>query len=117
MSGTLTLLFYHLLHHREAVASLTQELDDQLGLLDEGSNYNYQNFDSTLPYTRACVLENYGITPVFTMPLPRVVTSKSCMIQIHAFGATSSAYKAESSTIAGLSCFHSPNSSSPTNIS
>lgn len=76
-SGTLTLLFYHLLHCPKAAARLTKELDDQLELLDEDSNYNYQTLESTLPYTRACIQENYRITPVFTMPLPRVVTGKS----------------------------------------
>jgi cytochrome P450 len=75
-SGTLTLLFYHLLHSPKAASLLTKELDDQIELLDKDSNYNYQTLDSKLPYTRACIQENYRITPVFTMPLPRVVTGK-----------------------------------------
>lgn len=76
-SGTLTLLFYHLLHSPKVAAHLTKELDDQLELLDEGSSYIYQNLDSTLPYAHACIQENYRITPVFTMPLPRMVTGTS----------------------------------------
>lgn len=77
-SSTLSLLFYHLLHNRHAAEKLTHELVSQLSPFQEaGSEVAYSGLESKLPYSMACIKENFRITPVFTMPLPRLVTSPS----------------------------------------
>ena len=77
-SGTLTLLFYHLLHSPDIAAKLTEELTQKLESSAHGT-YPYTGLESRLSYATACIQENYRITPVFTMPLARVVTQPGGM--------------------------------------
>ena len=71
-SGTLTLLFAHLLQNPEILNRVVEELDAVLNEL-EGSIVPVNGLEAKLPYTMACVNENFRINPVFTMPLPREV--------------------------------------------
>ncbi|KAH8807787.1 cytochrome P450 [Xylogone sp. PMI_703] len=75
-SGTLTLLFYHLLHHPEVYQRLKEELDQKLEYCLDGS-YSFTGLESKLPYTMACIRENFRLTPVFTMPLTRTVVPEN----------------------------------------
>jgi cytochrome P450 len=77
-SGTLTLLFYHLLHNQDVYRRLREETDQQLDFLREGS-YSFTGLENKLPFTMACVRENFRLTPVFTMPLARMVPRDSGM--------------------------------------
>lgn len=78
-SGTLTLLFYHLLHNPAAAKKLSEELVAGLSLpLADADAQNmalpaFSGLEMQLPYTTACIRENFRISPVFTMPLPRKV--------------------------------------------
>ncbi|KAF4339548.1 cytochrome P450 monooxygenase [Fusarium beomiforme] len=73
-SGTITLLFAHLLHNPEILNKVVQELDSRLS--DQTSQViPYQDLEKDLPYTMACIYENFRINPVFTMPLPRKITT------------------------------------------
>lgn len=73
-SATTTLLFYHLLHHPDLLARCVSEIDANLPILQptEGA-YSVTMAESSLPYLRNCIKENFRITPVFTMPLARRV--------------------------------------------
>ncbi|KAG0652770.1 Cytochrome P450 [Hyphodiscus hymeniophilus] len=75
-SGTQTLLFYHLLHNRKALESVFEELASELPLLREVGAYPLQGLEPRLPYTNACIRENFRMSPVFTMPLPRQVLTE-----------------------------------------
>lgn len=74
-SGTLTLLFYHLLQNAEASGKLTKELVAGLpwNNPEAESIPAYSGLEAQLPYATACIRENFRISPVFTMPLPRTV--------------------------------------------
>ncbi|KAI1628552.1 cytochrome P450 [Exophiala viscosa] len=74
-SGTLTLLFYHLLHNSVSAKNLTEELNTSLQLPATGNKPlpAYSRLEMQLPYATACIRENYRVTPVFTMPLPRAI--------------------------------------------
>ncbi|RFU30913.1 hypothetical protein B7463_g5418, partial [Scytalidium lignicola] len=72
-SGTLTLLFFHLLHNLDVYRQLRDEVDQKLDFLQDGS-YSFTGLENKLPYTMACIRENFRLTPVFTMPLTRTVT-------------------------------------------
>ncbi|KAK0755827.1 hypothetical protein N5P37_011608 [Trichoderma harzianum] len=74
-SGTLTLLFYHLLHDSEIYSQVVEEMRRELPLLEQGA-YPYTGLEAKLPYTTACMRENFRHTPVFTMPLTRQVMSQ-----------------------------------------
>ncbi|KAG4286424.1 hypothetical protein FPRO06_07684 [Fusarium proliferatum] len=71
-SGTLTLLFSHILRNPETLNNVIQELDSNLPN-HTGPVISYENLEKDLPYTRACIQENFRINPVFTMPLPRKI--------------------------------------------
>jgi benzoate 4-monooxygenase len=75
-SATLGFLFYHLLHNPDAAENLAAELRDHLPLYRHGGqDIPYAGLESKLPYTMACIKENFRINAVFTMPLPRLVTN------------------------------------------
>jgi cytochrome P450 len=75
-SATTTLLLYHLLHAPETLAKCVSEIDDKLKPLEEGqAAYSVTEVETSLPYLRQCVRENFRITPVFTMPLARRVVA------------------------------------------
>jgi benzoate 4-monooxygenase len=75
-SGTTTLLFYHLLHNEKAAEKLTKEVDACIPWTDAAGDSlpAYAGLEAQLPYAMASIRENFRITPVFTMPLPRTVT-------------------------------------------
>ncbi|KAH8888103.1 cytochrome P450 [Thozetella sp. PMI_491] len=73
-SATTSLLFYHLLHNPGVMAKCVAEIDAQLPSLDGNRiAYSVADVETSLPYLRQCVRENFRITPVFTMPLARRV--------------------------------------------
>ncbi|KAH6874059.1 putative benzoate 4-monooxygenase cytochrome P450 [Thelonectria olida] len=75
-SATTTLLLYHLLHAPETLAKCVSEIDDNMKPLEEGqAAYSVTEVETSLPYLRQCVRENFRITPVFTMPLARRVVA------------------------------------------
>ncbi|KAK6197122.1 hypothetical protein LQW54_010917 [Pestalotiopsis sp. IQ-011] len=71
-SGTLTLLFAHLLQNPRTMALVVDELDRELQDV-QVDVVPIEGLEATLPYTMACINENFRINPVFTMPLPREV--------------------------------------------
>ncbi|EMC95507.1 hypothetical protein BAUCODRAFT_111049 [Baudoinia panamericana UAMH 10762] len=73
-SATTTLLFYHLLHAPDIMAQCVSELDANLpDLTADQPAYSGSIAESSLPFLKQCVRENFRITPVFTMPLARRV--------------------------------------------
>jgi cytochrome P450 len=71
-SATTSLLFHHLLHSPHVLEACVSEIDKSLPPLVEGKTaYSVADVESSLPYLRQCVRENFRITPVFTMPLAR----------------------------------------------
>ncbi|KAJ3580178.1 hypothetical protein NPX13_g383 [Xylaria arbuscula] len=75
-SATISLLFYHLLHAPEEMKKCVDEVDSQLTPLSEDKPaYSVTEVESSLPYLRQCIKENFRITPVFTMPLARRVVA------------------------------------------
>ncbi|KKY26388.1 putative benzoate 4-monooxygenase cytochrome p450 [Diplodia seriata] len=76
-SATTALLFHHLLHAPAALSKCVAEIDANLPplLSTAAAAYPAALASSALPYPRACVRENFRITPVFTLPLARRVTA------------------------------------------
>ncbi|KAL3459361.1 cytochrome P450 [Aspergillus heterothallicus] len=73
-AGTLTFLLWHLIHNPPMLARVQAEIDDKLGPLREGQiSYPITGLEASLPYTMACVRENFRMNPVFSMPLWRTV--------------------------------------------
>jgi len=73
-SGTLTLLFWHLLQNPDTLAAVVDEVESTLPpLANDQIAYPIQGLESSLSYLMACVRENFRINPVFTMPLWRRV--------------------------------------------
>jgi cytochrome P450 len=66
-SGSLTLLFYHILHHAEAAKKLTEELANCLPPQQEAELPAFLGLEQQLPYMMACIREAFRVTPVFTM--------------------------------------------------
>jgi cytochrome P450 len=82
-SGSLTLLFYHLLHNSAAMTSLAHELEAHFSKLDETTEPSlpaYAGLEARLPYMTACIRESLRVSPVFTMPLPRTVCNPEGII-------------------------------------
>ena len=74
-SGTLTLLFAHILRNPTVLEKVTAEIDTQLAsIMDE--IMPVEDLEHLLPYTMACFAESFRINPVFTMPLERKVVAK-----------------------------------------
>ncbi|CAG7921798.1 unnamed protein product [Penicillium olsonii] len=73
-SGTLTLLFWHLVQNPEIMNRVYEEIQTVLGPLPEDRTaYPITGIEASLGYTMACVRENFRLNPVFTMPLWRRV--------------------------------------------
>ncbi|TVY16709.1 Pisatin demethylase [Lachnellula arida] len=73
-SGTLGFLFWHLLHNRDVLDKVVQELDTSLGPLSGNQvGYSIKGLEGEIPYTMACARENFRIHPVFSMNLWRRV--------------------------------------------
>jgi benzoate 4-monooxygenase len=76
-SGTLTLLFWHLLHHPEILKKVEREISETCGPLGQDQiSYPIGGLEATLQYTMACISENFRMNPVFTMNLWRRVHSR-----------------------------------------
>ena len=77
-SGTLTLLFWHLFHNPAICGKIVDEISTNLSPLDSKDvAYSIKGLEASLPFTMACVRENFRLNPVFTMPLWRRVESPS----------------------------------------
>ncbi|KAJ0419202.1 cytochrome P450 [Aspergillus carlsbadensis] len=73
-SDTKTLLFYHLLRNPGWMQQCVAKVDANLPCLSlEDAAYPVSTTESSLPFLRDCMRENFRITPVFTMPLARRV--------------------------------------------
>ena len=74
-SGSLTLLFYHLLHNSSVAEKLTGELAEHMNPDNQtdGDIPAFSGLEQQLQYATACIRESFRVSPVFTMPLPRVV--------------------------------------------
>ena len=74
-SGTLTLLFAHILRNPAVFEKVTAEIDTQLTSITDDI-MPVEDLERLLPYTMACFSESFRINPVFTMPLERNVVAK-----------------------------------------
>ncbi|KAI8962598.1 putative cytochrome P450 [Daldinia sp. FL1419] len=75
-SGSLSLLFWHLLHDDQVLQRVDQEIRDTLGDLPKDKiSYPIKDLESSLNYTGACIQESFRISPVFNMCLWRRVIS------------------------------------------
>ncbi|KAM6520189.1 hypothetical protein FALCPG4_013742 [Fusarium falciforme] len=74
-SGTLTLLFSHILQNPAVHAKVVDEVDATLGNV-ESDIIPIEGLETRLPYMMACLNENFRMNSVFTMPLERRVTAK-----------------------------------------
>jgi cytochrome P450 len=73
-SATTAFLLYHLLHSPKSLRRVVSELDANLpDLQHHQESYAFSALESSLPFTRDCIKENFRLTPVFTMPLARRV--------------------------------------------
>ena len=80
-SGSLTFLFFNILHNAEASAKLSEEILKSVAL-PEGNDAAlpaYTGLEAQLPYAVACIRESFRVAPVFTMPLPRTVVEPAGM--------------------------------------
>ncbi|KAK0105970.1 hypothetical protein ONS95_004479 [Cadophora gregata] len=70
-AATITLLLWHLFHNQDSLQRLQNEIKT---VKRHGDNLCYAYSDVVnLPYLQACVTENLRISPVFVLPLMRVV--------------------------------------------
>ena len=53
--------------------NVVRELDDKLPALGSGLSYDFSGLEAKLPYTEACVKENFRIAPVTSFSLSRQV--------------------------------------------
>lgn len=75
-SGTLTFLFWHIFHNPSTCDMIVEEISANLTPLDSKDiAYSIKGLEASLPFTMACVRENFRLNPVFTMPLWRRVGS------------------------------------------
>ncbi|KAK5991528.1 Cytochrome P450 monooxygenase [Cladobotryum mycophilum] len=75
-SSTLGFFFYRLMQNPEYADKLVAELEANLPLYDKGGeDIPYAGLESKLPYSMACIKENFRMNPVIDMPLPRLVAS------------------------------------------
>ena len=73
-SGTLTFLMYHLLSNPDIYKRVINEVDGEVSGSTSGA-VPYNGLENKLPYLGACMRENMRLTPVFTMPLSRILTA------------------------------------------
>ncbi|KAH7247760.1 cytochrome P450 [Fusarium solani] len=74
-SGTLTLLFSHILQNPAIHAKVVDEVDATLANV-ESDIIPIEGLETKLPYLMACLNENFRMNSVFTMPLERRVTAR-----------------------------------------
>ena len=68
--ATTTLLIHNLLHNPSTLSALTAEIVTNLPPLESQASYPITNLEATLPYLRACMRENYRLTPVLQCHWP-----------------------------------------------
>ncbi|RYC79605.1 hypothetical protein BFJ63_vAg17512 [Fusarium oxysporum f. sp. narcissi] len=82
-AGTLQLLFLHLLQNPYVLDEVIKEIDSNLSDISTPV-MPFKSLEERLPFTMACINENFRINPVFTMPLPRrVMTPGGIVIDGH----------------------------------
>lgn len=65
-----------MLQHPDILKRIVAELDDKLPE-SVGVAYPVNGLEQKLPYTMACIQENFRINAVFTMPLTRQINAKT----------------------------------------
>ena len=70
-AATITLLLWHLFHNPDTLERLQNEIR-AVAKNSDNPCYAYSDV-ANLPYLQACVTENFRISPVFVMPLMRIV--------------------------------------------
>ncbi|KAK5056690.1 hypothetical protein LTR84_012222 [Exophiala bonariae] len=73
-AGTLTLLFARLLQNSEILDNVVAEIDSNIVAVP-GQAIGISGLEQRIPYSTACINESFRINSVFTMTLPRSVTS------------------------------------------
>ena len=73
-SGTLTLLFSHILQNPKVLERVVSEVDAQLGDVTS-TIVPVEGLEAKMEYLMACLNENFRMNSVFTMPLERRVTA------------------------------------------
>lgn len=71
-AASAAILFWYLIRNSEILQRLREELDAVPAPPDGTACYPFSSV-SNLPYLQACIAENFRISPVFSMPLPRFV--------------------------------------------
>lgn len=73
------MLFAHLLQNQPILEKIVAEMDSKLPLPGTSTQkiHVIDGLEQSLPYTMACIQENFRMNAVFSMPLPRKVTSPS----------------------------------------
>jgi cytochrome P450 len=81
-SGTMTLLFGHLLQNEQILERVTAEMHSNLPLAGNATQmiHSINGLEQNLPYTMACIQENFRMNAVFSMPLPRKVTATNGIV-------------------------------------
>jgi len=80
-SATTTLLFWQLLRNPSVLSQLVSEIDNSLPPLEPDQQaHSITTLESSLPYLRDCMKENFRINAVFTMPLARRVTAEEGIV-------------------------------------
>ena len=75
-AASTALLFYNLLHAPDIATKCVAEIDQYLPPLTiDHPAYSYAEVETSLPYLRQAIKESFRITPIFTMPLERYVTT------------------------------------------
>ncbi|KEF54476.1 uncharacterized protein A1O9_09643, partial [Exophiala aquamarina CBS 119918] len=69
-SGTLTLLFSQLLQNPPVLGKVVAEIDSDASTVP-GRPVQITGLEQRLPYSMACIQENFRVNAVFTMPFPR----------------------------------------------
>lgn len=59
---------------------MVDELDEKLPPVTDGICAMDDGLEQNLPFTMACVQENFRINPVFTMPLMRKIATRGGMV-------------------------------------
>lgn len=80
-AATMDLLFWNLLHNPDTLRRVSVEIKDKfLSLTTDSKALSLSDVECRLPYLRACVKENFRITPAFSMPLARYVTENETVL-------------------------------------
>jgi cytochrome P450 len=70
--GSLVMLFKHIFNRSDVRSQVCHELDDNLASTAVGA-YPYPRLEAKLPYMSATMKESFRLTPIFQLPLPRII--------------------------------------------